>query len=234
MPSDDGSAAGARDSSPFVKKVLEAWGGTAPRVAGAPKHRQTETLEPRLLERLSVHFEELARWQRFTSLVAARELAAVEARHYAESLAALRLVSSPPSVLVDLGSGQGFPGLVLAAAWPDVDVFLVEPRAKKVAFLRQTALHMELKNVRVVDERLDLHSRWFPADAGVVTLRALHLSASLWCWLRDTLPPSAAVLRWETSEQERPPADWVEAGQLALPGARDRRITRYQVRRESS
>ena len=66
-------------------------------------------------------------------------------------------VMAPTVPLVDVGAGGGVPGLIVAAMKPDLAVFLVEPRAKRAAFLR-TAVHaLSLSKVRV------LRTRW-PLD----------------------------------------------------------------------
>lgn len=93
------------------------------------------------LERL---VETLDHWQATTNLVAPSTLDAVWSRHVADSAQLAPLAPDPASVWVDIGSGAGFPGLVVAALRPDMRVHLVESNAKKVAFLRAAARAMEL------------------------------------------------------------------------------------------
>ena len=93
--------------------------------------------------------------------------------HVADALVALELepVRSAERV-ADLGSGAGFPGLVLAAARPDAQVALVESNGRKCAFLARAAAAMGLANVAVVPERAE---SW-PDGAGrhdLVTARAV-------------------------------------------------------------
>ncbi|WP_457573292.1 16S rRNA (guanine(527)-N(7))-methyltransferase RsmG [Desulfolithobacter sp.] len=100
----------------------------------------------------------LERWSRKINLVARntsrRDL--VE-KHFLDSLTLLPLLgdADSPVHLLDVGSGAGFPGLVLAAADPGLQVTLVEPRQKRVSFLRHVTRELGLGNVRILDRRLE-------------------------------------------------------------------------------
>src|SRR3954470_20630141 len=92
-------------------------------------------------ERLDLFIELLLGWQRTMQLVATSTLPQVWTRHVADSL---QLIDLAPEARtwVDLGSGGGFPGAVIACALaqtPDARVHLVESNAKKAAFLREAA-----------------------------------------------------------------------------------------------
>lgn len=77
-----------------------------------------------------------------------------------------------PGPLLDVGSGNGSPGLVLALLREDLQVTLLEPRVRRWAFLREAARVAEAGNVAVVRARHDEHPA---AAARTVTLRALAL-----------------------------------------------------------
>lgn len=97
-----------------------------------PVSRETEA-------RLDLFVDLLLRWQRTTNLVAQSTVDEVWTRHIADSLQLLTLAPDARSVL-DLGSGGGLPGIVIACALaerPDAHVDLVERNAKKAAFLRE-------------------------------------------------------------------------------------------------
>jgi 16S rRNA (guanine527-N7)-methyltransferase len=76
-------------------------------------------------------------------------------RHIVESLRVLHLFGHAPN-LVDVGSGGGLPGLVIAIARPQLKVTLLEATEKKARFLEQTAKTLGLTNVRVLAERAEL------------------------------------------------------------------------------
>ncbi len=78
-----------------------------------------EPLGDKAVGALFAHYQELARWNRRTNLIGPGTAREILARHYGESLAALPLVPAGAGIArvgLDLGSGAGFPGLVLAAA----------------------------------------------------------------------------------------------------------------------
>jgi 16S rRNA (guanine527-N7)-methyltransferase len=136
-------------------------------------------LDEGALGRLRAHYEELRLWNRRLSLVGPCTEDELLGRHYAESLAALPLLPTGPATLLDVGSGAGFPGMVLAAVRTDISVTLVEPRVRKWAFLlaaaRRAALPCRCLNARVgtpIPESI-------PAVTDLVTSRALSLTPLL-------------------------------------------------------
>jgi 16S rRNA (guanine527-N7)-methyltransferase len=76
-----------------------------------------------------------------------------------------------PSTLLDIGSGAGLPGLVLAMLLADVRVTLIEPMARRVAFLEECVTDLELANVTIVRSRAEDLAGQYAAD--VVTARAV-------------------------------------------------------------
>ncbi|NOJ49618.1 16S rRNA (guanine(527)-N(7))-methyltransferase RsmG [Bradyrhizobium archetypum] len=96
-------------------------------------------VSPQTVGRLDRYVALLLAWQAKTNLVAPSTLPNLWTRHVADSLQLLDLAPSA-KIWVDLGSGGGFPGVVLACAlagMPDANVHLVERNAKKAAFLRE-------------------------------------------------------------------------------------------------
>lgn len=93
---------------------------------------------PERLERLQVYADLLVEWQRAVNLVAASTLGDLWRRHMLDSAQLLPLIPEQARVLVDLGSGAGFPGLVLAILGVP-DVHLIERDRRKAVFLREAA-----------------------------------------------------------------------------------------------
>jgi len=133
---------------------------------GFPVSRET-------IARLEGHRRLLAEWSQRMNLVGPKELEAFWSRHALDSAQLLALAPQAKS-WVDLGSGAGFPGLVVAALVADAPgsvVHLVESTGKKAAFLRAVAEELALP-VTVFNERIEA----FGAGQGpydVVTARAL-------------------------------------------------------------
>ncbi len=97
-------------------------------------------------------------------------------RHYAESLEMLRIIriAGGAGPLADVGSGGGFPGLVIAIAAPDLEVHLIEPLQKRAVLLREMAIELALHNVTVHALRGEDAGRGpLRERCGVVTARAV-------------------------------------------------------------
>jgi 16S rRNA (guanine527-N7)-methyltransferase len=90
-------------------------------------------------DRLRRYLETLTAWQARINLVGMSTLADPWRRHFLDSAQLDPLLRAECRVIVDLGSGAGFPGLVLAVLRPSVSVHLIESDARKCAFLREAA-----------------------------------------------------------------------------------------------
>jgi 16S rRNA (guanine527-N7)-methyltransferase len=125
-------------------------------------------LSPEQEARLARYLEILARWNRRVNLTGARTVEG-QVRILVEPVlpAAARIESGP---LLDIGSGNGSPGLVLAAVRPDLEVTLLEPRRKRWVFLVEAARAMGLQRSVILRVRFqDYEGR----AAGVVVVRGL-------------------------------------------------------------
>jgi 16S rRNA (guanine527-N7)-methyltransferase len=103
------------------------------------------------------------------NLISSASLDSVWQRHIADSLQLLLHVPRETGAWLDLGSGAGMPGLVLAIARPDLPMHLVESRKKRVTWLESVAAHFELANCRVHGSRLESVES---APMGVICARA--------------------------------------------------------------
>ena len=111
-------------------------------------------LTPEMVGRVLGFCRLLMQWNASVNLTGSRTVAEVIGEHVVDSLAMARLVP-PGSSVVDVGAGGGLPGLPFAIARPDARVTLVEPRAKRVAFLRTAVRELQLGSTEVVRERAD-------------------------------------------------------------------------------
>ena len=103
-------------------------------------------------------------------LIGPREVPRLWERHLLNSAAVAELVPHPCS-LIDLGSGAGLPGIVLALLLPDVTVTLLEPMLRRVTFLEECVQALGLANARVCRGRAEDLAGQLSAD--VVTARAV-------------------------------------------------------------
>lgn len=131
-------------------------------------------ITPAILSRLDRYVALLLRWQATTNLVAPSTLSELWTRHVADSL---QLVPLAPKARhwVDLGSGGGFPGLVIACMLADTEgatVHLVESNLKKAAFLREAARVVAVP-AKVHAVRIEDFVDRFHEPVEIVTARAL-------------------------------------------------------------
>lgn len=133
------------------------------------------SLDEQAWERLARHWELVQEANRKFNLTAITERETAVEKHYLDCLLALDALDALPGPLCDLGSGGGFPGLVLAIARPERPITLVEATEKKCAFLEECAGELGLSQLRVVNARAEEAGR-DPAlreQFAVVTARAL-------------------------------------------------------------
>ncbi|MCB1530302.1 MAG: 16S rRNA (guanine(527)-N(7))-methyltransferase RsmG [Rhodospirillales bacterium] len=123
-------------------------------------------------DRLEAYQALLQKWQPKINLVSPKTLAKAWERHFKDSLQLINYIPDSPQTLFDIGSGAGFPGLVLAIVRPDLDVHLVESDEKKCAFLgavsRETRTKVTIHNMRIEDAAQALD-----AAPDIITARAL-------------------------------------------------------------
>ncbi len=131
------------------------------------------SLEGPALEQLARYFGALLAMNEEMNLTAIREPAEVWEKHGLDALSLVPLLSPQVKTLLDVGSGGGVPGLVLAIARPDVRVTLLEATQKKAAFLSAVARHLGLVNVVVVADRAEVASASLAQRFDVVTARAV-------------------------------------------------------------
>lgn len=149
-----------------------------------------ELCDDAAFSRLQVFETELRKENEKQNLVASNTLDHVWRRHIADSAQLIPLAGDVSSTWLDLGSGAGLPGLVVAAMRPQIPVVLVESRARRIEWLRFVADAMGLENCRVEGARLESVEA-FPAS--VISARAF---APLDRLLRLSARFSTSRTRW--------------------------------------
>ena len=105
------------------------------------------------VEKLEQFAALLHEWNQIHNLTGAKTITAIY-DNIVDSLYPLTFIKRPETLL-DVGTGAGFPGLVLAIALPDTEVVLAEPLKKRVSFLKYAAIDLGLKNVKVEARRVE-------------------------------------------------------------------------------
>jgi 16S rRNA (guanine527-N7)-methyltransferase len=147
------------------------------------------------------------------SLSSVTDPAAAADVHVADALVALDLAEVRcAGTVADLGSGGGFPGLVLAAALPNARVFLVESVAKKCAFMTGAAAAARLQNTEVVCARAEAWPEGIGAH-DLVTARALAPLTTLVEYAAPLLAPGGALVAFKGRREPGEDADGAAAAE---------------------
>lgn len=151
---------------------------------------------------IKIYTELLLKWNRSVSLTTVIEVDEILRFHFGESLFALPMLPVEKSRLADVGSGAGFPGIPLAMARPSLHVKLIEPNAKKFAFLNEVIRQLGVDNVTAVRGRTsDLQS--FSERFEVVTARAVGQFDELMEWAKEKIIPRGKLLLWLGEEDTK-------------------------------
>ena len=148
---------------------------------------------------LQTYKELLLKWQKAVNLVAPSTLKDVDKRHFLDSLQILPLLPvDKPFKLVDMGSGAGFPGVVIACVCPNADVHLIESDQKKAIFMqtvsRETNVSVTVHNKRIEDVNMD--------GVDVVSARALSSLDELFSYSSKFKPEKFIFLKGENADKE--------------------------------
>jgi len=140
------TGAAARTAEDIAQAIAEAFAANA------------LTVEEEKRARLVRYAEFLLEWNTKINLISRSSVGDFAAQHIADSaLAALMLPRM--RTLVDLGSGGGLPGIVIAILYPELQVTLAETKEKKIKYLRSCTESLNLQNVRVFDAAREPHTR---------------------------------------------------------------------------
>lgn len=157
---------------------------------------------------LQAYLDLLARWNRVYNLTALRDPAQVRSHHLADSQSIVapleRHAAGRPLKILDVGSGGGLPGIVLAILHRDWAVTCVDSVAKKAGFIQQVALELALPNLQAVHARVE---QMPPAAADVVVSRAFASLSDFCAWTRRHLGGQGVWL----AMKGRRPTDEIQA-----------------------
>ena len=126
------------------------------------------SLEADVIIKLENFSSLLHEWNQIHNLTGAKSIDAIYV-NIVDSLFPLTFIQKPKTLL-DVGTGAGFPGIVLAITLPECEVVLAEPLKKRVSFLKYVAIDLDLKNVSVEAKRVEFveHEAF-----GLITSRAV-------------------------------------------------------------
>ena len=113
-----------------------------------------QTVEPKkMAEKLSTYLSLLHKWNKAYNLTAIRDIDTMVLRHLKDSLSIIPFIKG--SHLIDVGTGAGLPGLVIAIAKPDIHMTLLDSNGKKTRFLQEVKRVLALNNIEIIQSRAE-------------------------------------------------------------------------------
>ena len=181
------------------------------------------TPEPERVARLAEFLCELEAWNRRVRLVGSVDPETLVRRHVGESLALAQLIELDRQQVVDVGSGGGFPGLVLQLAFPGLAVTMLESQQNKARFLQ--AMVVKFGCGRVLAQRGE---EVRGVEGAIVTARALERMEQTAPKLDRLRAPGGWLALWLTTAQiaawQQRRWGWEWGSDLLLPDSDQRRI----------
>ena len=177
------------------------------------------------LDQLLDYLAMIQKWNKVYNLTAVRDPQAMLTQHLVDSLSLLpalrRHAAGRKLRVLDVGSGGGLPGVVIAICEPDIDVTCVDAVAKKASFIKQVAAELRLPNLHGEHSRVEelkapafdlITSRAFASLLDFTTLTRQHLKAdAVWLAMKGQYPA-------EELAALPPSLDVFHVEQLSVPG----------------
>jgi 16S rRNA (guanine527-N7)-methyltransferase len=176
--------------------------------------------------KLQIYLDLLLRWNQKINLTSIRDPEHVITRHFGEALF-LHTREELAGNLLDIGSGAGFPGLALKIVLPDIPATLLEPIAKKRAFLKEVVRSCEFDAVEVRPERLENVVQQEP-KFNIATARAVGPAEQLARQCSSILSEGGKLCLWTTRGQSEKlgvasgAINWIR--RLAIPLSQEREV----------
>ncbi len=150
--------------------------------------------------------ELVERWTSRCNLVSKNDLNRIVSKHVADSWNFTRVPGLLAGVrILDVGSGAGFPGMVLALLRPDVQVVLLDSRRQRTLFLREAVEQLGLANAQVLCQRVEELKNSMPDFFELVTARAVAGLEELWQWVQPLLRPQGVLVTQKGLQEEIEP-----------------------------
>lgn len=126
------------------------------------------------LEQLEKYYELLIEYNKVMNLTGITEKEDVYLKHFYDSLTIAKIIDlNNENSLCDLGSGAGFPGMVIKIFYPNLNIILVDSLNKRINFLNTVIRELGLENIEAIHSRIEDYSKENKEQFDVVTARAV-------------------------------------------------------------
>ena len=132
------------------------------------------SLDDKTLSNLNIYKEYLQEYNAHTNLTTITEDEDIYLKHFYDSLTIVKAIDlNTVSSLIDVGTGAGFPGMVLKIVFPHLNVTLIDSNNKKTTFLSNLKDRLQLDNLNIINERSEDYAHKHIDEYDVVTSRAV-------------------------------------------------------------
>jgi len=159
-------------------------------------HRMSLNLSDQMIDQLMAYLNLIEKWNRVYNLTAIRERDEMIKLHFLDSLSILNHLEMEH--VLDVGSGAGFPGIVLAITKPELKVTVIDSVNKKTTFMQQVKSELSLTNLNVVNARVEDYQPTILFD-GVIT-RAFSSIQNMLLMTQHTLQKNGAWLAMKSKD----------------------------------
>lgn len=126
-----------------------------------------------MLDQLEIYYNLLVNENKKYNLTAITEKESVYLKHFYDSITLSKIIELNNQTLCDIGTGAGFPGMVLKIVFPHLKVTLVDATEKKCKFLKLVIEKLNLTNIEVINARAEEYSKTTREKYDIVTSRAV-------------------------------------------------------------
>ena len=130
-------------------------------------------LTEKQLDQLEEYYKLLIKENNKYNLTAITEKESIYLKHFYDSLTICKIIKLENQTLCDIGTGAGFPGIVLKIVFPNLKISLIEATEKKCNFLKMVIKELKLNEIEVINERAELYSKEIREEYDIVTSRAV-------------------------------------------------------------
>lgn len=115
----------------------------------------SEQLSEKQQQQLYKYYQLIHEYNKVMNLTGIDDLEGVYLKHFYDSLTICEFITDEDKSIADVGTGAGFPGIVLAIRYPEKNFHLIEPLTKRIKFLQVVVDELQLNNVTLVNERME-------------------------------------------------------------------------------
>ena len=125
------------------------------------------------LNQLETYYDMIIEYNNHTNLTRITEKEEVYLKHFYDSLTLIKAIKLDSQSILDVGTGAGFPGLVLKIVFPTLDITLVDSLNKRITFLNSVIEKLKLKNIKAIHARAEEYVKENKETFDIVTSRAV-------------------------------------------------------------